>query len=418
MRRSSTWRAFAASFVLVSVAVLADPGSSEELRWVDQFGSEKKDVAWGAALYGSTLYVCGETEAALPTQGAFGEDDAFLRSYGIDGTRGWTEQFGTRSSDQCFGVATGSGGISVVGRTFGKLAGQNRRGGFDAFVRTYDANGERRWTQQFGTRRSDAAFGVATDSSGNLYVAGFTQGKLGGLPYRGDGDAFVRKLDPTGRVMWTREFGSRRLDFAFAVAADDTGVYVAGATRGALPQQRNRGEIDLFVRKYGASGHLEWTHQLGTDREDYAYGIAQDDSGVYVAGYTKGKFVEPGAGGGDAVLVKLASDGRRVWLEQFGTDKSDLAFAVATDGTLVYVVGSTDGAFGGFANQGERDVFARAFDPDGQERWTYQFGTERKDSANWAAAGAGLLFLVGYVEGELPQQSGSGDRDAFVASIA
>jgi hypothetical protein len=411
-------RTIAIASAAILLATLADPSAAQDLGWVDQFGTDKNDVAWSIALGGSTLYLCGVTESALPGQVSHGEDDAFIRAYGLDGTETWTRQFGTSRDEQCFGVVAAEAGVSAVGRTFGKLAGEEREGAFDAYVRMYDAGGNRMWTDQFGTRKNDVAFSVAADPSGALYVVGSIQGRIGGQRYRGNGDAFVRKLDASGHVMWTRVFGSRGTDVAFAVTADATGVYIAGATTGALRGQRNRGEVDLFARAYGTDGRVVWTHQLGTDRDDYAYGVAVDGSGVYIAGSTKGRFVEPGAGGGDAVLVQLdPGDGRRVWLRQFGTDRTDLAFAAASDGSLVYVVGTTDGAFDDHTNQGERDAFVLAFDGAGTERWTYQFGSDRKDSANWVVADGRTVFLAGQTEGALPRETSVEKRDAFIASV-
>jgi hypothetical protein len=408
---------FVAAAALV-VASLDIPGTAQGLGWTDQFGTDKNDVAWSVSSFGSSVYVCGVTESLLAGLRSSGEDDAFVRAYALDGTESWTRQFGTRRDEQCFGVAVGTAGITTVGRTFGRFPGENRRGAFDVFVRTYDQNGERLWTQQFGTPNNDVAFSVASAPNGDLFVAGSTQGSLAGERYRGAGDAFVRKLDASGAVAWTREFGSRGTDVAFAVAADATGVYVAGATTGALPGERNRGEFDLFVRKYDANGSHAWTRQLGTDKEDFGYGIAVVGSTAYVAGATKGKFVEPGAGGGDALLIEFdAADGDRGWLRQFGTDKTDQAFAVASDGSVLYVVGTTDSAFEGYANQGEKDAFARAFDADGSELWTFQFGSDRKDSANWAAAGPDGVFIAGHTEGTLPTQTAVEKRDAFIAAI-
>lgn len=403
-------------FVPLLVGAVPDPAAAQALRWARQFGTEKKDVAWGVALSGPAVYVCGSTEGTLTGQGAFGAADAFLRRYRTDGSKGWTRQFGTLADDACFGAASWDGSVVVAGRTSGKFPGQNRRGGFDAYLRAYDYTGGDLWTRQFGTRGDDVVFGVATRENGDIYVAGRTEGKLAGLSYLGAGDAFVRKYRSDGRVAWTREFGSRRVDFGFAVAADETGVYVVGATTGTLSRQKNRGEVDLFIRAYTLGGKPRWTHQLGTDREDFAYGVATDPTGVYVAGYTKGEF-ELGSGGADAVLLKYGVDGRRMLLEQFGTSGDDTAFAVASDGSLVFVVGATKGGFKGYSNRGETDAYARAFNTQGRVQWTRQLGTDRKDSANWVAARSGVGYVVGSVEGRLPKNRSSGDRDAFVASV-
>jgi hypothetical protein len=58
----------------------------------------------------------------------------------------------------------------------------------------YAADGTLRWTLPFGTPGGDLAHGVALDSNGNVYVAGYTEGVLGGAS-AGSLDAFVMRID-------------------------------------------------------------------------------------------------------------------------------------------------------------------------------------------------------------------------------
>ena len=67
------------------------------------------------------------------------------------------------------------------------------------------------WTRQFGSSRSEVARGIAVDASG-AYVGGKTEGALAGQASLGNGDAFVRKYDPEGKELWTRQFGSSAED--------------------------------------------------------------------------------------------------------------------------------------------------------------------------------------------------------------
>jgi hypothetical protein len=62
------------------------------------------------------------------------------------------------------------------------------------FVWKYDANGNEVWTKQFGTPGIDEGYGVAVDTSENIYITGATQGTLSGQAKAGGLDAFVVKL--------------------------------------------------------------------------------------------------------------------------------------------------------------------------------------------------------------------------------
>jgi hypothetical protein len=111
------------------------------------------------------------------------------------------------------------------------------------------------WTRQFGTRQADEVQAVALDGSGNAYVVGWTFGTLPGQASAGTLDAFVRKVDPGGNELWTRQFGSWDSDFARSVAVGPYGdVYVVGETDGTLPGQHSAGGRDAFIRRYDPDG--------------------------------------------------------------------------------------------------------------------------------------------------------------------
>ena len=133
----------------------------------------------------------------------------------------------------------------------------------DAFVRKYDAAGNELWTRQFGAH-ARRVHGVAADASG-VYVAGtHRQALCRARPPGISVDAFVRRYDAGGNELWTRQFGTAGVDDAFGVAVDASGVYVAGVTSGTLPGQTSTGGGDAFVRKYDAAGTEVWTRQFGT----------------------------------------------------------------------------------------------------------------------------------------------------------
>jgi hypothetical protein len=61
-----------------------------------------------------------------------------------------------------------------------------------AFLAKYCAAGALRWKRQLGTSESDEAWGVATNEDGNVYIAGQTEGSLGGSN-QGLIDAWIAK---------------------------------------------------------------------------------------------------------------------------------------------------------------------------------------------------------------------------------
>ena len=68
----------------------------------------------------------------------------------------------------------------------------------NSFFGRFGASFNQSWTQQLDTTKKELAYGVATNSSGNVYVAGYTSGGLDGNSNAGNYDLFVVKYDSEG----------------------------------------------------------------------------------------------------------------------------------------------------------------------------------------------------------------------------
>jgi hypothetical protein len=392
--------------------------------WTRQFGTSNGDRALALAPdRGGDIYVTGDTQGTFPGQTSIGQGDGFLRKYDPAGEEIWTRQFGTSGGDNAWALAVDSAGnIYVAGDTEGTFPGQASGGEGDAFLRKYDPAGEEIWTRQFGTSSGDNAWALTVDSAGDIYVAGDTAGSLPGQTSAGQGDAFLRKYDPAGQEIWTRQFGTSSGDNAWALAVDSAGdICVTGDTQGTFPGQTSIGQGDAFLRKYDPAGEEIWTRQFGTSGGINAWALAVDSAGnIYVAGDTDGTFPgQASAGEGDAFLRKYDPAGEEIWTRQFGTSDVDWTLAVGLDGAgNVYVAGDTEGSLPGQASAGGSDAFLRKYDPAGEEIWTRQFGTSGGDSA-WALAvdSAGNIYVAGDTEGTFPGQPGAGEWDVFLTKL-
>jgi len=143
----------------------------------------------------------------------------------------------------------------VSGDTYGGLDNNTNAGNSDLFVVKYNSSGTKQWTKQLGTSSNDYAYGVATDSSANVYVTGYTYGGLDGNTSAGNYDLFVVKYNSSGTKQWTKQLGTSSYDYASGVATDSSGnVYVTGYTGGGLDGNTSAGNADIFVVKYNSSG--------------------------------------------------------------------------------------------------------------------------------------------------------------------
>lgn len=235
-------------------------GPGGKTLWTRQFGTNGSDQGAAVAISpGGSVYVVGNTGGKLPGQTSAGGTDPYLRKYGSGGNTLWTRQFGTSTEDVAWGVATDpEGNIYVTGFTMGTLPRQTSAGGTDTYIRKYRPDGTVVWTRQFGTSADDeGGIDIAYAPGGYLYVAG----QIRNLGTDGSLKAFVRKYTTSGVRVWTRQFGSDA-EFANAVEADRFGnAYVSGSTNG-LRAGESFDPAKAFVRKYNPGGTAVWTRNV------------------------------------------------------------------------------------------------------------------------------------------------------------
>ena len=96
----------------------------------------------------------------------------------------------------------------MTGKTGGGLDGNTSSGLTDIFLVKYNSSGTKQWTKQLGTSDYDWGNGVSTDSSGNVYVTGKTEGGLDGNTSSGLTDIFLVKYNSSGTKQWTKQLGT------------------------------------------------------------------------------------------------------------------------------------------------------------------------------------------------------------------
>ena len=192
-------------------------------------------------------------------------------------------------------------------------------GGYDAFAAKLGSDGSLLWhTFLGGSDGADVGNGIAVDGSGSIYVVGESRAVWDDtLPVReyggGLSDAFGAKLGSDGSLSWYTFLGGSDDDRGYGIALDSSGgVYVVGyscVTWGSPVWAYGGGSRDAFAAKLGCNGSLNWHTFLGGSDSDYGYGIAADGSGgIYVAGSSKadwGTPVQVYTDGNDAFVAKL-----------------------------------------------------------------------------------------------------------------
>ncbi|MBU1720581.1 MAG: T9SS type A sorting domain-containing protein, partial [Bacteroidetes bacterium] len=161
----------------------------------------------------------------------------------------------------------------------------------------YDAYGSLLWTRVFDLDNNwDYPWGYYLDSSGNSYIAGYTNSPS---------DMLIIKYDSAGNRLWYRTFGgtSNDNDDARGIFADADGkVYVCGTASNLSSQN------DIMTLCYDSAGQLLWQQAYispSSKTSENAVAIDHDANGnIIVFGHGEGNAF---------IVVKYDHDGNMIW---------------------------------------------------------------------------------------------------------
>jgi hypothetical protein len=213
----------------------------------------------------------------------------------------------------------------------------------------YDSTGKITWAGSAGGTSTDYGYGIAVDSSDNVYVTGYFNGTvnlgLATLSSNGSGDVFVAKFDSKGTLGWANSGGGGSSDYGRGITVDSTGnVYITGnifTSSSKAPifgstTLAPAGSNDIFVAALDNKGKWTWAKVYGGSSSEYGYRVAVDSkNNVFVTGYFSGaKFgdIQLGSNGTDAYLLQLdGKTGDVKGATNIGGSSSDYGYGLAVD---------------------------------------------------------------------------------------
>ncbi len=293
------------------------------------------------------------------------------------------------------------------------------------------------WNTFLGGSNSDLGFALAVDTSGNIYVTGFSNATWGSpvRPFSGASDAFVAKLNASGVLQWSTFLGGSGEDYSYGIAVDTSGnVYVTGQSEKTWgsPIRSFGGELDVFVAKLNTSGVLQWSTFLGGSDVDSGNGIAVDTGGnVYVSGESFAAWGSPirsFGGGDDGFVAKLNTSGVLQWSTFLGGSDGDGIIGIAVD-TIgnAYVTGDSFATWGSPIRPfvGENDAFVAKLNISGALQWSTFLGLRgsgdwsEDESAGLAIDTSGNVYVAGISSATWgsPVRPYAGGGDTFVAKL-
>ncbi len=244
--------------------------------WTSRYNgpANSVDFAFGCAVdTAGNIYVTGSSKNGL------NDDYLTIKYNSTNGDTVWTRRYNgpANNNDRTWRcVVDVSGNLYVTGYS-------NNGSNNDYLTIKYNSTtGDTIWTRRYNSpaNAADNGNGCAIDASGNLYVTGYTN--------NGSNEDYltIKYNSNTGDTIWTRRYNgsANSLDNAFGCAVDTSGnLYVTGYSS-------NGSNYDYLTIKYNSTtGDTIWTRRDNgsANNYDYAFDCSVDGSGyLYVTGYS------------------------------------------------------------------------------------------------------------------------------------
>jgi hypothetical protein len=315
------------------------------------------------------------------------------------------------------------------------------------------------WAKSTGGTSFDILRDVATDNLGNTVSVGDFYETIDldpgtgvqNVTSAGASDIVVRKLDPSGNLVWAHTFGNYDGDIGNGVACDNFGnIYVTGSFRAEVDFDPGTGSLILgtngasasqaFILKLSATGDLIWAIEYGnTSGSDAGNEIDSDLSGNIVAtGTFRGTVdFDPGAGvfnldanpGNNygTYIVKLNSLGGFEWAGTTGGESgNNRAHDIDFDNSGNVLI---TGSYGGTSDLdpttgvqlvstiGLDDIYVIKLDPSGNFLWGHSFGGAWGDYGNSIINDEnGFIYVTGQFRQTVDFDPGAGSVNLVAGS--
>ncbi|MVM33915.1 hypothetical protein GO755_28015 [Spirosoma sp. HMF4905] len=300
--------------------------------------------------------------------------DFWVVKLGKPGNRQWDITAGGTGDERLTAmVPTADGGYLLGGSTnssadtrFMKYGIENgTKGGTDYWIMKIDANGKKQWDKSYGTadkeelkaivRTADGGFLLAGNKSGYVYEPGKTTLVS---------TSWLVKIDGNGNKVWEKTLqtliGDNTLEDA--IATSDGGFLLGASTNagaGGDKSQAAKGRVtmDYWVIKLDSQGNKVWDKTIGTSSTDLITSLAATTDGGYLIGGSSGGSIngdktETSRGYGDYWVVKVNAQGEILWDKTIGGADDDYLYKliITADGGIL-AAGSSNSSISGEKTQ-------------------------------------------------------------------
>ncbi|MEY3089820.1 MAG: hypothetical protein RL113_136 [Pseudomonadota bacterium] len=306
----------------------------------------------------------------------------------------WEKTFGGNEDDVAQSIVSLTDGESAIAGTCRSFGAQAT----DICLMRMDPNGEIEWKLLLGGAKDEEARQVIKSQDGNLLVFGRSKS----YSKNDDFDFYLAKVSTQGEKIWEKTFGGDRDEVAGGIAlASDGSMFVVGDSN-----SYKRKYNDIYIAKLEKNGEMITSYMIGSKKEDSAQAITRTkDGNMVLVGYR-----ETGrAGDRDFLIMKLDTNGNKIWSKTYGEyDIDRLNSVVATDDGGIVATGSTRSYKSALT-----DLSVMKLDTNGMMAWHKIYGFKYYEYGN----GVTKLSDGGFMVSGGTSSLGKGDHDLYMLAF-
>lgn len=379
-----------------------DDGFQGTVDWIKTFGGSQEDEALsivqssdgGYAVFGYTQSTDGDITDKTAT-----DSDFWVLKLTEDGTISWSKTYGGTGDDRGEKIIqTADNGYALVGYNRSNDGDVTENAGLqDYWIVKIDASGNLQWEKSFGFPGIDRAFSVVQTNDGGYFITGFldvTASNGDGndnktfFEKHGVGEFWGIKLDASGNTEWRRYFGGTDNDRSYdAVQTEDGGYLMIGSSESVdFDITNSQGSYDFWLVKVNSEGTKIWEKSFGGTEIDVAYAIASDGNGKYVivgdARSNDGNITNAN-GNADLWMIQIDGNGNLIWEKSLGGTQFDTGRGIypIQSGGFVITGNSRSNDIDVDQNKGQSDVWTMLIDNSGNVTWKNSLGGTEEEFA-------------------------------------
>ncbi|RDC64875.1 T9SS type A sorting domain-containing protein [Adhaeribacter pallidiroseus] len=400
-------------------------------QWDKILGGNGRDVLTTMATSSDGGYLLGGYSASGITgdksQTNRGGTDYWIVKINSNGSKTWDKTFGGSQDDNLSAIIPTPDGGYLLGGTSASNANNDKseanKGRSDYWVVKIDAQGVKQWDKTFGGSDLDFLQSIVPTSDGGYLLGGYSYSDVGGdksNANKGDwgADYWVVKIDQQGQKTWDKTFGGSTDDIlSDVVARSDNGYLLGGYSssgKSGDKSQNFKGGYDYWVIKIDSNGKKLWDKTVGGDSDDRLGSLTIGSDGSYLLGgysesHKSSDKSEDGRGSNDYWLVKLDATGKKIWDKTLGGESDDRLSSLLprADGSCLLGGSSASDKTGDKSqvSRGSYDYWLVKVDTNGKKLWDRAYGGNSSDFLNFLVPTAD-----GYVAGGWSQSDKNGDQ--------